>query len=145
MVIFTLTDITIVNFPDFVGYWLWFWQWWLSQVSFSSFLIHLLHNIKHVIYIWYDTSCFCSYVHGRLPYDNLKPDPVLRHLLLSLPIRKVVSLCASYLIDKPIGQLKCLLGNRVWFPSDRFSQMLMRFMWVKFFASLDWRIVLMGL
>lgn len=34
---------------------------------------------------------FFSFVHGRLPYENLKPDPVLRSLLLSLPIRKVVS------------------------------------------------------
>ncbi|XP_074556322.1 phosphate metabolism protein 8-like isoform X2 [Curcuma longa] len=33
-----------------------------------------------------------SFVHGRLPYESLKPDPVLRQLLLSLPIRKVVSL-----------------------------------------------------
>ncbi|KAB1206413.1 hypothetical protein CJ030_MR7G027613 [Morella rubra] len=32
---------------------------------------------------------FHGYVHGRLPYDMLKPDPVLRGLLLSLPIRKV--------------------------------------------------------
>ncbi|URE32207.1 Haloacid dehalogenase-like hydrolase family protein [Musa troglodytarum] len=30
------------------------------------------------------------FVHGRLPYENLKPDPVLRHLLQSLPIRKVI-------------------------------------------------------
>ncbi|URE32206.1 Haloacid dehalogenase-like hydrolase family protein [Musa troglodytarum] len=33
---------------------------------------------------------FDSFVHGRLPYENLKPDPVLRHLLQSLPIRKVI-------------------------------------------------------
>ncbi|XP_074565169.1 uncharacterized protein C24B11.05-like [Curcuma longa] len=31
-----------------------------------------------------------SFVHGRLPYESLKPDPVLRQLLLSLPIRKVI-------------------------------------------------------
>uniref|UniRef100_A0A5B6Z5K3 Pyridoxal phosphatase n=1 Tax=Davidia involucrata TaxID=16924 RepID=A0A5B6Z5K3_DAVIN len=31
-----------------------------------------------------------SFVHGRLPYENLKPDPVLRTLLLGLPIRKVI-------------------------------------------------------
>ncbi|XP_074573216.1 uncharacterized protein C24B11.05-like isoform X1 [Curcuma longa] len=31
-----------------------------------------------------------SFVHGRLPYEKLKPDPVLRHLLQSLPIRKVI-------------------------------------------------------
>lgn len=34
---------------------------------------------------------FCSFVHGRLPYELLRPDPVLRGLLLSLPVRKVVS------------------------------------------------------
>ncbi|CAK9185319.1 unnamed protein product [Ilex paraguariensis] len=31
-----------------------------------------------------------SFVHGRLPYENLKPDPVLRSLLQSLHIRKVI-------------------------------------------------------
>ncbi|XP_062172366.1 uncharacterized protein LOC133877929 [Alnus glutinosa] len=33
---------------------------------------------------------FHSYVHGRLPYNMLKPDPVLRSLLLSLPVQKVI-------------------------------------------------------
>ncbi|CAN4116070.1 unnamed protein product [Withania somnifera] len=31
-----------------------------------------------------------SFVHGRLPYENLRPDPVLRSLLLSVPIRKAI-------------------------------------------------------
>ncbi|ONK76915.1 uncharacterized protein A4U43_C02F1210 [Asparagus officinalis] len=31
-----------------------------------------------------------SFVHGRLPYEKLRPDPVLRQLLLSLPIRKLI-------------------------------------------------------
>ncbi|PSR95096.1 Suppressor of disruption of TFIIS like [Actinidia chinensis var. chinensis] len=31
-----------------------------------------------------------SFVHGRLPYEILKPDPVLKSLLQSLPIRKVI-------------------------------------------------------
>ncbi|KAF8395139.1 hypothetical protein HHK36_019080 [Tetracentron sinense] len=31
-----------------------------------------------------------SFVHGRLPYEKLKPDPVLRSLLLSLPLRKII-------------------------------------------------------
>ena len=39
----------------------------------------------------FDYDDYHSFVHGRLPYENLKPDPVLRSLLLSLPIRKVVS------------------------------------------------------
>ncbi|OMO91201.1 HAD-superfamily hydrolase, subfamily IA, variant 3 [Corchorus olitorius] len=38
----------------------------------------------------FDNDEYHSFVHGRLPYDNLKPDPVLRSLLLSLPIRKVI-------------------------------------------------------
>lgn len=33
---------------------------------------------------------FHSFVHGRLPYAMLKPDPVLRNLLLSIPIRKII-------------------------------------------------------
>ncbi|KAG1371717.1 hypothetical protein COCNU_16G008110 [Cocos nucifera] len=37
----------------------------------------------------FDYDDYHSFVHGRLPYDRLKPDPVLRHLLLSLPIRKI--------------------------------------------------------
>ncbi|XP_050236185.1 suppressor of disruption of TFIIS-like [Mercurialis annua] len=38
----------------------------------------------------FDNDDYHSYVHGRLPYDNLKTDHVLRSLLLSLPIRKVI-------------------------------------------------------
>lgn len=38
----------------------------------------------------FDYDDYHSFVHGRLPYDRLKPDPVLRALLQSLPIRKVV-------------------------------------------------------
>ncbi|XP_022964697.1 suppressor of disruption of TFIIS-like [Cucurbita moschata] len=38
----------------------------------------------------FDNDHYHSFVHGRLPYHNLKRDPVLRSLLLSLPIRKVI-------------------------------------------------------
>lgn len=38
----------------------------------------------------FDYDEYHSFVHGRLPYDNIKPDPVLRSLLLSLPLRKVI-------------------------------------------------------
>ncbi|KAK4412398.1 putative protein C24B11.05 [Sesamum alatum] len=38
----------------------------------------------------FDYDEYHGFVHGRLPYDNLKPDPVLRSLLLSLSIRKVI-------------------------------------------------------
>lgn len=38
----------------------------------------------------FDYDEYHSFVHGRLPYENLRPDPVLRSLLLSLPIRKVI-------------------------------------------------------
>ncbi|KAI3839447.1 hypothetical protein MKX03_020338 [Papaver bracteatum] len=50
-----------------------------------------------------DYDEYHSFVHGRLPYENLKPDPVLRSLLLSLPYRKVVFTNA----DK-IHTAKCL-------------------------------------
>ncbi|GAA0157963.1 hypothetical protein LIER_38555 [Lithospermum erythrorhizon] len=38
----------------------------------------------------FDYDNYHSFVHGRLPYDNLKPCPELRSLLLSLPLRKVI-------------------------------------------------------
>ncbi|KAL2667600.1 hypothetical protein AAZV13_01G077600 [Glycine max] len=38
----------------------------------------------------FDYDEYHSFVHGRLPYENLKPDPVLRNLLLSLPYRKLI-------------------------------------------------------
>ncbi|XP_009375913.2 uncharacterized protein LOC103964681 [Pyrus x bretschneideri] len=38
----------------------------------------------------FDYDDFHSFVHGRLPYELFTPDPVLRGLLLSLPIRKVI-------------------------------------------------------
>ncbi|KAI3763713.1 hypothetical protein L2E82_13707 [Cichorium intybus] len=37
----------------------------------------------------FDYDEYHSFVHGRFPYENLKPNPVLRSLLLNLPIRKV--------------------------------------------------------
>ncbi|KAI3811578.1 hypothetical protein L1987_21304 [Smallanthus sonchifolius] len=38
----------------------------------------------------FDHDDYHSFVHGRLPYEYLKPDPALRSLLHSLPIRKVI-------------------------------------------------------
>ncbi|KAJ6328929.1 hypothetical protein OIU77_010580 [Salix suchowensis] len=38
----------------------------------------------------FDDDEFHAFVHGRLPYETLKPDPVLRNLLLSLPQRKII-------------------------------------------------------
>ncbi|KNA22854.1 hypothetical protein SOVF_030060 [Spinacia oleracea] len=38
----------------------------------------------------FDYDHYHRLVHGKLPYDFLKPDPVLRNLLLSLPIRKMI-------------------------------------------------------
>ncbi|KAF8401196.1 hypothetical protein HHK36_012127 [Tetracentron sinense] len=38
----------------------------------------------------FDNDEFHAYIHGRLPYDTLKPDPVLRNLLLSIPQRKII-------------------------------------------------------
>ncbi|KAL6574707.1 hypothetical protein OROMI_011992 [Orobanche minor] len=38
----------------------------------------------------FDYEEYHRFVHGRLPYENLKPDTVLRSILLSLPMRKVI-------------------------------------------------------
>ncbi|KAJ0539969.1 putative pyridoxal phosphatase [Helianthus annuus] len=38
----------------------------------------------------FDHDDYHSFVHGRLPFEYLKPDPVLKSILNSLPIRKVI-------------------------------------------------------
>ncbi|CAL1398797.1 unnamed protein product [Linum trigynum] len=38
----------------------------------------------------FDNDEFHACVHGTLPYHKLKPDPVLRNLLLSMPQRKII-------------------------------------------------------
>eukprot|EP00253_Pinus_taeda_P009432 PITA_09432 len=38
----------------------------------------------------FDYDDYHSFVHGRLPYENLKPDPILKNLLLSMPQRKII-------------------------------------------------------
>ncbi|XP_019199218.1 PREDICTED: uncharacterized protein C24B11.05-like [Ipomoea nil] len=38
----------------------------------------------------FDYDDYHSFVHGGLPYELLKPDPVLKNLLHSLPVRKVI-------------------------------------------------------
>jgi putative hydrolase of the HAD superfamily len=38
----------------------------------------------------FDCDDYHSFVHGRLPYENLKPDHVLKNLLLSIPQRKII-------------------------------------------------------
>ncbi|WVZ61147.1 hypothetical protein U9M48_011063, partial [Paspalum notatum var. saurae] len=38
----------------------------------------------------FDNDEFHASVHGTLPYHNLRPDPILRTLLLSIPQRKIV-------------------------------------------------------
>lgn len=38
----------------------------------------------------FDDDQFHAYAHGRLPYETLKPDPVLKNLLFSMPQRKII-------------------------------------------------------
>ncbi|XP_042416975.1 uncharacterized protein C24B11.05-like isoform X1 [Zingiber officinale] len=62
----------------------------------------------------YHSFLFNSFVHGRLPYEKLKPDPVLRHLLQSLPIRKVIFTNADKIhaakVLKRLGLEDCFQG-----------------------------------
>ncbi|KAJ8497817.1 hypothetical protein OPV22_008369 [Ensete ventricosum] len=38
----------------------------------------------------FDNDEYHAYVHGKLPYQALKPDPLLRNLILSMPQRKMI-------------------------------------------------------
>ncbi|KAL4384782.1 hypothetical protein GQ457_15G020410 [Hibiscus cannabinus] len=38
----------------------------------------------------FDNDDFHAYANGRLPYETLRPDPVLRNLPLSMPQRKII-------------------------------------------------------
>ncbi|KAG7027947.1 SPAC24B11.05, partial [Cucurbita argyrosperma subsp. argyrosperma] len=62
----------------------------------------------------FDYDEYHSFVHGRLPYDNLKPDPVLRSLLLSLPYRKIIFTNADKIhsveVLKRLGLEDCFEG-----------------------------------
>ncbi|KAG5386246.1 hypothetical protein IGI04_037716, partial [Brassica rapa subsp. trilocularis] len=41
------------------------------------------------------------FVHGRLPYATLKPDPILRNIILSLPIRNLHFATGTPVMCKP--------------------------------------------
>lgn len=51
--------------------------------------------ISQAIGYSFDYDEYHAFVHGRLPYDNIKPDPVLKHILKNLRIRKLVSVLLS--------------------------------------------------
>uniref|UniRef100_A0A5B6Z777 Pyridoxal phosphatase n=1 Tax=Davidia involucrata TaxID=16924 RepID=A0A5B6Z777_DAVIN len=86
-----------------------------------------------------------SFVHGRLPYENLKPDPVLRTLLLGLPIRKVVSiLLLADNILKNLGVELCSYSS-FFLLYFRSSQMRIRSTPLKLLVDLGWKTVLKGL
>ncbi|CAM8973777.1 unnamed protein product [Rhodiola kirilowii] len=50
----------------------------------------ILNILTQALGYEFDDDEFHAYVHGRLPYDKLKPDPVLRSLLISMPQRKII-------------------------------------------------------
>ncbi|CAN1282782.1 Uncharacterized protein C24B11.05 [Linum perenne] len=54
----------------------------------------------------FDYDDFHRFVHGRLPYEVLKPDPVLRSLLLSLPIRKIFTNADKAHADKVLSKME---------------------------------------
>ncbi|KAF8668859.1 hypothetical protein HU200_052062 [Digitaria exilis] len=55
---------------------------------------YMLHKLQieesQVLGYEFDYDDFHACVHGTLPYEKLKPDTVLRQLLLSLPQRKII-------------------------------------------------------
>lgn len=62
----------------------------LSIFSSSCFMFISLGVSCQALGYEFDDDEFHAYVHGRLPYEKLKPDPVLRNLLVSIPQRKIV-------------------------------------------------------
>jgi hypothetical protein len=67
----------------------------------SSFQLLITERVLNVLFpplFWYlqaigynfDYDEYHSFVHGRLPYDNIKPDPKLKHILKNMRIRKLV-------------------------------------------------------
>lgn len=67
--------------------------WYLVQkwkIQFKKNRLSLLFLQLQALDYEFDNDEFHEYVHGRLPYELLKPDPVLRSLLLSISQRKIV-------------------------------------------------------
>ncbi|KAG5376335.1 hypothetical protein IGI04_040931 [Brassica rapa subsp. trilocularis] len=60
----------------------------LNQILYKKYGTSMA-GLKAVGYE-FDNDEYHRFVHGRLPYENLRPDPVLRNLLLTLPLRKMV-------------------------------------------------------
>lgn len=92
---FCLVKWKVINYVlwSLAGNWLWLWLWWIPWVGIFLLLFVSCTPLVVLVLNFYWPFIFMSYsfVHGRLPYENLKPDPVMRSLLLSLPYRKVVS------------------------------------------------------
>lgn len=98
-------------------------------------------------------SLFHSFIHGRLPYEKLKSDPVLRSLLLSLPLRKIVSfiehLTINYILFpctffKSSYDIQLFSNLRMTFilSATRYSPMRIRSMLLELLANWGWKIVL---
>ncbi|KAG0481739.1 hypothetical protein HPP92_012597 [Vanilla planifolia] len=60
----------------------------MAQLLYHSYGTTMA-GLRAIRYV-FNNDEYHSFVHGRLPYDKLKPDPVLKHLLKSIPIRKIV-------------------------------------------------------
>ncbi|KAF8102427.1 hypothetical protein N665_0198s0131 [Sinapis alba] len=60
----------------------------LNQILYKKYGTSMA-GLKAVGYE-FDNDEYHRFVHGRLPYENLRSDPVLRNLLLTLPLRKLV-------------------------------------------------------
>ncbi|KAG0484147.1 hypothetical protein HPP92_012231 [Vanilla planifolia] len=60
----------------------------MAQLLYHSYGTTMA-GLRAIRYV-FNNDEYHSFVHGQLPYDKLKPDPVLKHLLKSIPIRKIV-------------------------------------------------------
>ncbi|KAG8070254.1 hypothetical protein GUJ93_ZPchr0006g44341 [Zizania palustris] len=58
----------------------------------ESYFNDLLFRLRLAVNYIFDYDEYHSFVHGRLPYENIKPDPVLKHIL-KRPLLKNMQIC----------------------------------------------------
>ncbi|KAG8069819.1 hypothetical protein GUJ93_ZPchr0006g40598 [Zizania palustris] len=61
----------------------------------------------------FDYDEYHSFVHGRLPYENIKPDPVLKHIL-KRPLLKNMQICQGMVLSQPEPVQVLHQGNLHW-------------------------------
>ncbi|KAG8097682.1 hypothetical protein GUJ93_ZPchr0013g35457 [Zizania palustris] len=96
-----------------------------------------IENLGNLLYKNYDTTMaslravsysfdyneYHSFVHERLPYENIKPDPVLKHIL-KRPLLKNMQICQGMVLSQPEPIQVLHQGNLHWSSVSSVSKIL---------------------